>query len=98
MDDVNELDALRGLLESDGWKLFTDQVEKGFGASAQIARIDAALAQVPFADREAAEEAVTHVRVGAKAVHTVMQWPVDRMKFLRAERSKPTGFLGRRRT
>jgi hypothetical protein len=97
--DINELEALTALLDSDGWKLFLEHVEKSHGPAASVQQIDAALQGVPRGDREAVEDTVQQIRARAKAAEALIAWPRERVTKLRAKKAGPaTTGLFRRRT
>lgn len=80
--DRSDLDALKDLLDSDGWELFTKAAAEQWGAEACIRHIDAALASVDRGDFDAQRETVAQIRASARAVEALVQWPKLRMEQL----------------
>jgi hypothetical protein len=94
--DVNELEALSALLESDGWALFTKAVNDAHGDTASVLQIDAALKTVDRGDALAVQDTVQQIRARARAVQAMMAWPMERVKALR-KKEKPGMFAAMRR-
>lgn len=96
--DVNEEDALRTLLHSDGWALFVAHLEREWGAEAYARQIDAAIAKAKQ-NRDSAEGDIGELGAACRAVRVFIQWPTKRLAELQAKReaTKPQGFLSRRR-
>lgn len=95
--DVNELEALQALVQSDGWQIFLAQVNANHGDGACVRAIDGALGAVGRGDHEAVQDTVQQIRAAAKAAQRMAGWPAERVKQLKAQKEKPQGFLARRR-
>ena len=91
--DINELEALHTLVQSDGWTVFKAHVDREYGPEACIRQIDTALATVERGDRDAAEETVTQIRARAKAAQALASWPEQRIKYLKDQQKAGKGVL-----
>lgn len=94
--DINELEALKALIESDGWALYQAHLEREWGPAAYAQRIDTAMASAKAA-RESAEQDLYELGAAARAVRIFASWPVKRIQDLRTKVEKPAGVFGRRR-
>lgn len=96
-EDLNEREALKALIESDGWKLFSAAVNEQWGPNAQIAQIDRALSQVERGNQEAVQDTVQQIRASARAALATLEYPSMRLAQIR-EKEQPKGFgrFGRR--
>lgn len=95
--EINEQDALRALLESDGWTLLSAHLEREWGAEAYARQIDGAIAKARQA-RDSAEQDIGELGAAARAVRLFALWPTRRLAELKAEKPKPAGvFAGLRR-
>jgi hypothetical protein len=79
-----ELEALIALLQSPGWRLFSEHVKAEHGAERCIAQIDAALSTVQRGDDAAARDTVAQIRSASRAALLLASWPLERVKALRA--------------
>ena len=91
--DINELEALHALVNSDGWTVFRAHVSREHGPDACIQQIDTALATVARGDRDAADETVTQIRARAKAAQALASWPEQRIKYLKDQQKAGKGVL-----
>jgi hypothetical protein len=95
--DVNELEALTSLLESDGWIIFLDAVDRAHGDRASVQQIDTALKAVDRGDAAAIQDTVQQIRARARAVQAMVAYPKERIAALR-KKEKPGMFAAMRRT
>lgn len=95
--NTDERDALKALIESDGWARFLKEIEATWGDAACMAHIDRALAAIPRGDQDAVTDTVQQIRAAARAVQQVAQWPVLRLEQLKPKAKADVGFFARRR-
>lgn len=95
--DSNPLEALTALIESDGWKLFLDAVDKMHGDAASVQQIDTALKAVDRGDISAAHDTVQQIRARARAVQAMMRWPEEQIATMKAKKAKAGMFQTLRR-
>lgn len=83
--DVNEREALRAMLASDGWRIFTAMVAKEWGPAVVLRRI--------YAKEVSAEQ----IELSHKEVSRLMQLPAERILLLAPEKksSNPLNALRR---
>lgn len=94
--DVNEREALKDLVESDGWQLFLSAVHAEWGPAAQLAQIDRALQDLPPGDQDAVNMQVQQIRSAANAITNALRWPTLRLAQLKKQQeSKGFGFRRR---
>lgn len=95
--DVNERDALTALLDSDGWALLGQHVERQWGAQAYAANVHALNVQAKQegwpADRLVAEQ--FELGAAAQTAMLLVQWPKARLEQLKTAKA-PTGLFRRR--
>ena len=80
MTATEQQHALTDLLESDGWKLYLEQVAERWGPEASEQAIDAALADCPPDEEKAL---VSRIRDTFKGVRAQVQWPAERVRSLK---------------
>lgn len=95
--EINRLDALTVLVESDGWKLFLEAVEASHGDVASVRQIDTALKAVDRGDHEAIQDTVQQIRARALAVQAMIRWPQEQIHAMKAKRPKAGMFQAMRR-
>lgn len=95
--DVNELDALKALIASDGWQLYQQAIRGAWGAEACMRQIDQALAGLPRGDQDAVNDTVQQIRASARAVQAMATWPESRVQTLQAQKPKAKGLAAWRR-
>lgn len=96
--DINELEALTALIESDGWTLLMAHLEKEWGATAYALKMDTAITTAKN-NRESAEQDICELGAAVRAVRVFAQYPKTRLAQIKAERQKTTTgmFAGLRR-
>lgn len=97
MNDATPLEALSALVESDGWKLFLDAVDRMHGDAASVQQIDMALKAIDRGDTEAAHDTVQQIRARARAVQAMVRWPQEQIAAIKAKKAKPGMFQTLRR-
>jgi hypothetical protein len=95
--DVDKLEALSALVQSDGWELFLEAVEATHGDAASVRQIDAAMKGLDRGDHEAVQDTVQQIRARALAVQAMVRWPQEQINAMRAKRQKPGMFQHLRR-
>jgi hypothetical protein len=88
-------DALRDLLQSDGWRLFREFCEQQYGDEACIEQIDRALGALPLGDQDAVQDSIRQIRASATAVKYVLAWPQQQYDELTKKPER--GLFARRR-
>jgi hypothetical protein len=91
--DVNPLEALTALVESDGWRLFLEAVDQMHGSTASVRAIDAALKQLDRGDVSGIQDTVQQIRARALAVQAMVRWPQEQIDKLRAKKAKASGMF-----
>lgn len=69
------LAALKELVQSDGWKLFADYIDSAWGSTACLEKIDSALKDVDRGDDNAERSTVAQIRVAARQIQALKEWP-----------------------
>lgn len=95
LNEAEEKGALRDLINSEGWALFTRMAREVHGDEACMQRIDQQIALIEPADRENQRESIRTIRAESRAVLALLEWPAHRIAEL--DQSKAPGFFGRRR-
>lgn len=95
--DASERDALKALIESDGWRLFERLVDAEWNAEATLARQDEALKAIQRGDVEGISDTVQQIQAARKAVRAVMEKPRRRIEQLQPEKQATGPFAGLRR-
>lgn len=86
--NTDERDALKALLVSDGWRVFCQYIDQNWGDAACFKRIDAALDDK--ANAEEASYAAQQIRLTAKAVRSMIEWPTQRVQQLTGAKDERT--------
>ena len=86
IEDRGELVALKDLLESEGWALFTQMVEKSWGPDAFARKVEQAVEGAAMGDQNAVNDLAQHVISKRKAVLAVMELPKERLRQLTAKK------------
>ena len=89
-DRQHELDALRDLVQSDGWKRYREYIESEWGDSACIRKIDEALRHTPAGDDAIVDQTVLQIRASARQIMRVIEWPTERLQILRGQKPATT--------
>lgn len=97
MDPQAEREALRALLDSDGWRLFNERIEAEWGAEAVCRANDALYAKEDETGRDQEHERRA-LALTTRKVQALRRWPEERIAALRVM-TKPSlnPFATRRR-
>jgi hypothetical protein len=90
-----DLEALQGLLESEGWRLLTDWVDSEWGAVGFAAKVSQTLGD-PNMDPKLAVTQLQQATVAQKAVLGAMTWPVQRINVLKRQQQPQEMSMSRR--
>ncbi len=93
--DINEQDALKDLIHSDGWTVFLAHIEREWGAEAFARRVDAEVlaARKGRASNDDIAENVAEIAAVARHMRLLAQWPGQRVKALAVEKKQPAGIF-----
>ena len=95
--DVNELDALADLVNSEGWAVFLAHVEAEYGAEAYAREMDT-LVMAARAEDRSPEVDICALAAVVRKVQALKNWPAARLADLKAKKAaKPEGGFGWRR-
>jgi hypothetical protein len=83
MDAAAEREALRALLDSEGWTILETHLESQYGPVAYATQIDALIAKARQADRSA-EQDIGELGAAVRHVNLMRRWPKDRLEQLKA--------------
>lgn len=83
-----ERDALRVLVQSEGWALFQRLIEQEWGADATLGKIDAALSVIARGDVDAVSDTVQQIQAARREVLKVLTLPRERLALL--DKGEPT--------
>lgn len=97
MMDPAEKDAFTHLLETDGWRLFLEHVDRSWGAEACIQKIDRALQELKPGDEDGERMTVLQIRAAARQIHAMTRYPADRIGTLTAAPKSRAPFAALRR-
>ena len=79
-----ELDALQGLLESEGWRLWLEWYDKEWGAVAFAQKVAKAIG-TSNVDPAKAVTILQQITVAHEAVQGLKEWPAHRMQQLKQQ-------------
>lgn len=90
-----ELDALRGLIESEGWRLWLEWYDKEWGAVAFAQKVAKAIGH-PGVDPAKAVTTLQQITVAHEAVQGLKDWPGHRIEQLKRQQVPQEPNLSRR--
>jgi hypothetical protein len=96
-DGDGELPALKGLLESEGWRIYCQHLDALWGADAALAAIGRAVSVVPMGDQLAVNDATQHVLSAQKHIMALKRWPAERIRELSTSHTSRRPFAALRR-
>lgn len=98
MEPSAEREALAALLDSEGWRLFRERVDRDFGAEAVCQQVDALYVREEQEHRDLEHERRA-LALTTRKIQALLRWPRDRLAELKqqAQPKSLNPFAGRSR-
>lgn len=94
---AGDLDALRGLVSSEGWAVFQRLVAEEWGAEPTLRKIDQALATLPRGDQDAVTDTVQQIQTARREIFRALAKPHARIAQLAPKKPSSRPFDAIRR-